>query len=194
MKKISLIFALATALLFSCMHVGDDAPKTSNDKIMKNEQNATWQEQLSERMPYLGHRNWIVITDMAYPMQSGSGIITLYADEPYEKVLAQVKNEIDKASHVFAHVYRDKELTFLTDADVPGIENLKKEMSRICGDSVVSKPHEELIKSLDEAGTLYQVVIIKTPLAMPYTTTFFQLDCKYWNAAKQAKLDKAMGK
>ena len=47
---------------------------------------------------------------------------------------------------------------------------------------------------LDEAGTLYQVVIIKTPLAMPYTTTFFQLDCKYWNAAKQAKLDKAMGK
>jgi hypothetical protein len=99
---------------------------------------------------------------------------------------------IDKAPHVFAHVYRDKELSYLTDEDVEGISSLRTEMDRICGNDVQSVPHEELIARLDEAGRLYNVIIIKTPLTMPYTTTFFQLDCAYWNGDKQKKLDQKM--
>lgn len=153
-----------------------------------------WDFQLLQMMPNLGHRNWIVITDMAYPWQSGSGITTLFADEPYPAVLNEVKQMIDNAPHVFAHVYRDKELSFLTDEDVKGITSLRTEMDRICGDEVQSVPHEELIARLDEAGRLYNVIIIKTPLTMPYTTTFFQLDCAYWNGDQQKKLDQKMAK
>ena len=51
---------------------------------------------------------------------------------------------------------------------------------------------EQLIARLDEAGRLYNVIIIKTPLTMPYTTTFFQLDCAYWNGDQQQKLDQKM--
>lgn len=153
-----------------------------------------WDLQLSEKMPYLGHRNWIVIADMAYPLQSGSGITTLYADEPYPVVLQEVKRMIDKAPHVFAHVYRDKELGYISEDDMPGITSLRAEMDRICGDEVQRVPHEELIARLDEAGRLYNVVIIKTPLTLPYTTTFFQLDCAYWNGEQQKKLDEAMAK
>ena len=152
----------------------------------------TWNLQLDQMMPTLGHRNWIVITDMAYPWQSGSGITTLFADEPYPAVLEEVKQMIDKAPHVFAHVYRDKELSYLTDDDVKGISSLRSEMDRICGDEVQSVPHEQLIARLDEAGRLYNVIIIKTPLTMPYTTTFFQLDCAYWNGDQQQKLDQKM--
>lgn len=32
-------------------------------------QNSDWQSKLQEKLPLLGHRNWIVITDMAYPLQ-----------------------------------------------------------------------------------------------------------------------------
>ena len=151
-----------------------------------------WDDQLSQMMPYLGHRNWIVIADMAYPLQSGSGITTLYADESYPPVMAKVKQVIDESPHVFAHVYRDKELGYISEADMPGITSLRSEMDRICGDEVQRVPHEELIARLDEAGRLYKVVIIKTPLTMPYTTTFFQLDCAYWNGDQQKKLDEAM--
>lgn len=151
-----------------------------------------WDVVLARKLPYLGHRNWIVITDMAYPLQSGSGITTLYADEPYEIVLEKVKKMIDDAPHVFAHVYQDKELEFIQESDVRGIDALRAKMYKICGNEIVSHPHEELISRLDNAGKLFNVVIIKTSLTMPYTSTFFELDCNYWDASRQAKLDVAM--
>ena len=151
-----------------------------------------WDEVLSSMMPYLGHRNWIVVTDMAYPLQSGSGITTLYADEPYTQVLGKVKGMIDEAPHVFAHIYNDRELAFVTDQMAPGIDALRSEMKDICGDDASYCRHEDIIEKLDRAGKLYSIVIIKTPLTVPYTTTFFELDCGYWTAGKQAALDAAM--
>ena len=62
----------------------------------------------------------------------------------------------------------------------------------ICGPEAQSMMHEDLIKRLDEAGRLYNVVIIKTPLTVPYTTTFFELDCDYWGPELQGKLDAKM--
>lgn len=151
-----------------------------------------WETQLSEKMPLLGHRNWIVITDMAYPLQSGAGITTLFADEPYTEVLRKVKAQIDAAPHVFAHVYHDRELDFIAEADMPGVDSLRAEMAKICGPEAQAVLHEDLLKRMDEAGQLYNIVIIKTPLTMAYTTTFFELDCAYWNGAKQENLTKAM--
>lgn len=183
MKKHNLlfgVFVLLIAMMNSCQN-----PQTQD--LPDN-----WDEMLAEKMPYLGHRNWIVIADMAYPLQSGSGITTLYADEPYPEVLSKVKQMIDDAPHVFAHIYRDKELNYISEADMPGIDQLREEMNRICGNNAQSVAHEDLIARLDKAGKLYNVVIIKTPLTMAYTTTFFELDCAYWNGEKQEKLDKAM--
>lgn len=158
------------------------------------EPRASWDKVLAEKMPLLGHRNWIVITDMAYPLQSAEGITTLYADEPYTDVLRKVKELVDAAPHVISHVYHDAELRFLKDDDVPGIEALCKEMEQVCGEKTEYVAHENLLERMDEASRLYNVVIIKTPLTMPYTSTFFELDCGYWNSAKQEKLDKAMQK
>ena len=157
-------------------------------------QTQAWDELLAEKMPLLGHRNWIVITDMAYPLQSGNGITTLYADAPYTEVLAKVKKMIDEAPHVFAHVYRDLELQYISEEDMPGVDSLRTEMARICGPESQSIAHESLIQRLDEAGKLYNVVIIKTPLTMAYTTTFFELDCAYWNGDKEARLQARMSK
>jgi len=143
-------------------------------------------------LPYLGHRNWIVIADMAYPSQSGQGITTLYADEPYADVLRKVKDMIDDAPHVFAHIYNDREILFVDEADSKGISQVREDIKAICGDESTYVMHEKLISRLDEAGKLFNVVIIKTPLTNPYTTTFFELDCAYWGPAKQSVLDAAI--
>ncbi len=194
MKKYHLLFgALIIPLLMmsSCQKVSNPANSQASTEVSTSK---SWQDQLTEMMPYLGHRNWIVIADMAYPLQSGSGITTLYADEPYLDVLEKVKGMIDKAPHVFAHIYRDKELSFISEKDMPGVDSLRAGMDRICGNEASSVVHEDLIARLDAAGRLYSVVIIKTPLTMAYTTTFFELDCAYWNGDQQKKLDEAMGR
>ena len=153
----------------------------------------SWDDVLASMMPYLGHRNWIVVTDMAYPLQSGEGITTLYADEPYTQVLSKVKGMIDEAPHVFAHIYNDREFAYVTEQMAPGIDALRSEMKSICGEDASCCPHEDIIARLDSAGKLYSVVVIKTPLTIPYTTTFFELDCGYWTAGKQAALEKRQG-
>lgn len=145
-----------------------------------------WKQQLQEKLPLLGHRNWIVITDMAYPLQTQPGILTLYAPEEYEQVVAEVDGMIKAVPHVFAHVYQDSERTAMSEALCPGWDEHVEAMNRVfpAGD-VQYIPHEELIRRLDSVSQLFQVVIIKTNLTKPYTSTFFELDCKYWDAERE---------
>ena len=178
MKILASAALLAATLVSSCCQ----SPKVKQG----------WEEQLSASMPVLGHRNWIVIADMAYPSQSGHGITTLFADEPYPEVLKKVKGMVDGAPHVFAHIYNDRELDFISEEDAPGVTGIREAIKAVCGDESRSEMHEDLIARLDEAGKLFNVIIIKTPLTIPYTTTFFELDCAYWGPEKQKKLDQAI--
>lgn len=150
----------------------------------------SWQTILQDKLPLLGHRNWIVITDMAYPLQAKDGITTLYAEQPYGEVLGAVKQIIDGSHHVYAHVYQDKELSYLTEDICPGIDSLKADMQKaLAGATITAVDHEQLIARLDNVSNLFEVVIIKTPLTKPYTSTFFELDCKYWDSQKQELLN-----
>ena len=36
------------------------------------------------------------------------------------------------------------------------------------------------------------MLIIKTPMTLPYTSVFFQLECGYWNAESEQQLRDAM--
>lgn len=190
MKKIIWIVTIA---IFACMENSCiNMRSTSRTQVAANESSPTsWNEELARRLPLLGHRNWIVVTDMAYPLQSSTGITTLYAHDSYEQVLAQVKGMIDAAPHVYAHIYQDKESDYV---EAPGMDKWREAVTHLLGSERTTLPHEQLIARLDTAGRLYSVVIIKTPLTIPYTTTFFELDCKYWDAARQAQLDKKMGR
>lgn len=145
----------------------------------------SWKEELKDELPLLGHRNWIVVTDMAYPLQTGQGIRTIYTDAPYLEVLRHVCNELGKALHVKPIVYQDKELRSLDNKDAEGIDGLRKQMTRLLGDKVSHLPHEKLIARLDSVSRTFQVIILKSRLTLPYTSTFFELDCGYWNSAKE---------
>ena len=38
---------------------------------------SNWQSRVTESMPLMGHRNWILIVDSAYPLQSSPGVETI---------------------------------------------------------------------------------------------------------------------
>lgn len=176
--------------LFICLFLSGCIQKeTVTDKQTKL--STDWQNILHNKLPLLGHRNWIVVTDMAYPLQAKEGITTLYANEPYTEVLSTVKNMLDSSTHVYAHTYQDQELSFLEEDFCPGIVNLKDEMKKVLSQSeIISIEHNHLLARLDSISNLFEVVIIKTRLTKPYTSTFFELDCKYWDSSKQARLNK----
>jgi D-ribose pyranose/furanose isomerase RbsD len=164
--------------------------KESEKELQKTNE---WKDELKNMMPFLGHRNWIVVTDMAYPLQSKDAITTLYANEPYIEVVREIKNILSEIPHVTPQIYQDRELSFLNDEICPEIDELKKDVSTALSPlKSTMLPHEELISTLDSTAEVFKIIIIKTNLTKPYTTIFFRLDCKYWDAEKQKMLDEIM--
>jgi D-ribose pyranose/furanose isomerase RbsD len=147
-----------------------------------------WKEELNAILPLLGHRNWIVVTDMAYPLQTQPGIRTMYTGEQYIDVLSHVYDLLSAQPHVKPLVYQDRELQYVEESAAAGVDLLRRQMMALFGGATQSVPHENLIARLDEVGRMFQVVVLKTTLAIPYTTTFFELACDYWDDERETKL------
>lgn len=148
---------------------------------------------LKQILPLLGHRNWIVVTDAAYPLQTAPGIRTISMDAAQQEVVGEVKKLLDLQEHVRPVVYLDKELEFVTEEAAPGITAYRKNLAAILSTSQpLSLPHEELIAKLGQAGASFQIVIIKTRGTLPYSSVFFELDCAYWSAGREQNLRDAM--
>jgi D-ribose pyranose/furanose isomerase RbsD len=154
----------------------------------------SWEAVLSRRLPLLGHRNWIVIADAAYPAQCAAGVTTILADTDHLEVVRRVLAAIAASSHVKAKILTDRELNFVSEQDAPGVGEYRAHLADLAQWSdVQTTPHEEIIERLDRAAAKFEVLIIKTRLTIPYTSVFLELDCAYWNESAEARLRATMG-
>jgi len=150
---------------------------------------SAWRVKLDSELPVLGHRNWIVVADSAYPKQSSSGIETVYTDAGQIEVLEAVLNEIVEAAHVQAIVLLDEEMDRVPEKDAPGIEAYRRQLKTLLkGKQVKAMPHEQIISKLDADAKIFNILLLKTDMVIPYTSVFLQLDCGYWNADKEKRL------
>jgi hypothetical protein len=142
-----------------------------------------WEKQCQKFIPLLGHRNWILVTDKAYPLQSAEGIRTIYTGESSLVVLQYVITSIEKGKHIRPIFYTDQELFFMREDLSKGIEVFKKDLLQlISGQEMRSIPHQEIFAKLDAASKLFNILVLKTESLMPYTSVFIELDCGYWSA------------
>jgi len=182
MIKATLIVAL---VLLGIVGVFADAPSHS----------AGWKNLLREQLPILGHRNWIVVADSAYPAQNSSGIVTIETGATQIEVVQEVLRQLGTSKHVTPIIYVDAELKPLNDHLAPGVDRYKKDLYKLLkGRSVQGVLHGDMIAKLDESGKTFKVVILKTTMTLPYTSVFLNLDCKYWGPEKEKQLREIMKK
>jgi len=154
---------------------------------------AGWQATLRSQLPLLGHRNWIVVADSAYPLQTAPGIETIHVNADQLSVVKTVLAELARTRHVAPVIYTDAELKHVPDKNAPGVAAYRDGLAKLlAGKETQTLPHEQIIAKLDEAGKAFKVLLIKTPLTLPYTSVFFQLECGYWNAASEKELRETM--
>jgi hypothetical protein len=152
-----------------------------------------WRQKVKDELPLMGHRNWIVIVDSAYPLQTSSGIETVATDADELSVMDYVFDTLEHSKHVRPIVHTDKELEFVSEGEAPGVGAYREAvMKRIAGFPRDSLLHESLIERLNEAGKNFHVLVLKTSMAIPYTSVFLQLDCRYWSAESEARLREMM--
>jgi RbsD / FucU transport protein family len=148
-----------------------------------------WQQKVQEELPLMGHRNWIVVVDSAYPLQTSPGIETIETNADHLAVMDFVLQSLKTSLHVRPIVHLDRELDFLPDAEAPGVNHYKDELKKhLHGLATDSALHEKLIEQLNETGKTFHILVLKTTMTIPYTSVFLQLDCQYWSAESEAKL------
>jgi hypothetical protein len=158
---------------------------------------AIWRQTLDERLPFYGHRNWIVVADSAYPLQSGPGIETILSNESQIETVRHVLTALSRVQHVRPVVYTDKELSFVAEDDAVGISAYRQLLTGLFekflpDQKIAAMPHEEVIHKLDEAGKSFHVLIVKTNMTLPYTSVFFELRAAYWSDAAEQRLRQAI--
>ncbi|HVU48282.1 MAG TPA: RbsD/FucU domain-containing protein [Terracidiphilus sp.] len=160
---------------------------------LRDTQSFTWEQELASRLPLFGHRNWIVVADSAYPAQSKPGIETIVAGGDHVEAVKRVLEQIGASTHVRANVYVDSELDHVPENDAPGIGECRRRLhALLTAANLKQLAHEQIIAKLDACAQVFRVLIIKTDLALPYTSVFFELDCGYWSAEAEQRLRKAI--
>jgi len=148
-----------------------------------------WRDKLTQNLSVMGHRNWVVVADSAYPAQNRPGIETIATGEDQLKTVKAVLRAVDEATHVRPIIYLDRELQSVSEADAPGINVYRGRLQLLLLNRVVrTMPHEELIARLDEGAKVFRILILKTDMTLPYTSVFFELDCGYWSAEAEKRL------
>jgi len=191
-KKISIVLnviCVGSLVLFSC---GQNNNSENDNKDLTNS-NTGWRENLNEQLPKLGHRNWILVADAAYPSYSSSGILTVATGKEMDEVLNEVLALVNSSNHIRANIYLDKEIDYVDEEHAPGIEAFRNNLEeRLAQYPVQRIMHEELIKRLDDASKYFSVLVLKTKLTIPYTSVFLELGCGYWDDESEQSLRERM--
>ena len=149
----------------------------------------SWQDEFQQKLPLLGHRNWVLVVDKAFPLQSANGMTVINTGEQLPEVLKYVMGSISTSTHVKPIVFTDLEFAQISEDLSPGVDSLKKSIDA----SLKNYPqntllHNDVFGKLDSASSLFEVLVLKTESTIPYSSVFIQLDCAYWSAEKEQKL------
>ncbi len=156
---------------------------------------SSWQEELRKQLPLLGHRNWVVVADSAYPWQTSPGITTIDTGADQISVLKETLKALRKCTHIHPVMYTDAELPFVPEKEAAGVTLYRKTLKGLLnGYDVNSLLHEQIIAKLDEAGKTFHVLLLKSKMTIPYTSVFMRLDCAYWNGAQEGRMRATMKK
>ncbi|WP_215222755.1 RbsD/FucU domain-containing protein [Echinicola shivajiensis] len=183
-----LFIAFASAILMDASACTPNT-KQPNEVIIEHD----LKTQLHSLMPQLGHRNWVLVVDSAYPFQNSDGLTMVNSELSHEATIEEVVKAIKSSVHVSANVYLDKELDYIEETDIPGISDYKSNLNTKLGDWKTKKVlHEQLISKIDSVSKPFKILVVKTDFTMPYTSVFFELDCKYWGADQEEALRNRM--
>lgn len=148
-----------------------------------------WRERVNEAMPLMGHRNWILVVDSAYPLQVSPGVETIETNAGQIEVVQYVLRAMGRSIHVRPNIFMDAELKYVPDEDAPGASGYRAEIADLLRSyGVQTLPHARLIANVDEAGKQFHVLVLKTSMTVPYSSVFLQLDCKYWSAEAEKRM------
>jgi hypothetical protein len=150
---------------------------------------STWKGKVAAEMPLMGHRNWILVVDSAYPLQSSEGVETVETNSDQIDVVQYVLKTVNSSIHVRPDIYMDAELPFVPDQDAPGASAYRSRIAEVLHDYRIERVlHDKIIADIGTTGSQFHVLVLKTNMTIPYSSVFIRLDCQYWSADAEKRM------
>lgn len=148
-----------------------------------------WKSEVDHRVAQLGHRNWIVIAESSFPALSRDGLVQVEATAEVPEVLDHVMLALERTESVRAEVYLARERRSVTNEMAPGMDEMKVRVQQtLRGHETTEIDHQSLMTLLRQTQKHYQVLVVRTQSALPYSSVFLELRPGYWDAETEERL------
>ena len=148
-----------------------------------------WKGSVDNHVNQLGYRNWIVVSEASFPAHSRVGVRQVNADAEVPEVVDYVLNALERTQNVRPNVYLTREMRAVENDFAPGIDQMRQRIAEsLHGHEATELDQQSLITLLDSANQSYDVLVIRTPTALPYTSVFLELQPGYWDAESEDRL------
>jgi len=149
----------------------------------------TWHGAVDRQSRQLGYRNWIVIAEASFPAQSRPGIRQVTASVDVPEALDYVLNALEQTENVRPQIYVPRELRSVENDFAPGIDEHRKRLQgTLHGHETTELDQQSLLTLLEDANRSFDVLVIRTTTALPYSSVFIELQPGYWDADSETRL------
>ena len=149
----------------------------------------SWQGAVDRQAAQLGYRNWIVIAEASFPAQSRPGMRQVAAAVEVPEALHYVLQALEQTENVRPQIYVTRELRSVENDFAPGIDDLRKQIqSSLHGHETTELDQQSLLTLLEDANRSFDVLVIRTQSALPYSSVFLELQPGYWDEASESRL------
>ncbi len=148
-----------------------------------------WRDAVAARTGQLGYRNWIIIAEASFPAHSRPGVRQIAAGEEVPAILDEVLRTLEKTEHVRPRVYVSRELSAVENDFAPGIDEYRSQLQRaLHGHEPNELEHQVLLTLIEDVTKSFDVLVIRSSTALPYTSVFLELQPGYWDGESESRL------
>lgn len=148
-----------------------------------------WRDAVAMQSAQLGYRNWIVIAEASFPAHSRTGVRQITANEEIPAVVDEVLRTLEKTEHVTPRIYVAREARAVENDYAPGIDEFREQLQpALHAHETTELEHQSLVTLIEDATKTFDVLVIRTTTALPYTSVFMELQPGYWNADSESAL------
>lgn len=160
---------------------------TSGCSFMSSEN--TWRAAVDSQAAQLGYRNWIVIAEASFPAHSRTGVRQVAAPVEIPEAVDYVLQALERTENVRPQVYVTREMRSVENDFAPGIDDMRKRIqASLHGHEATELDQQSLLTLLEDANRSFDVLVIRTQTALPYSSVFLELKPGYWDADSEARL------
>lgn len=154
-----------------------------------NQGGQDWQGAVVRQASQLGYRNWIVISEASFPAHSRQGVRQVNSTASIPETLDHVLKTLEQTENVRPQIYVTRELRSVENDFAPGIDDFRKKLEgAMHGHETTELDQQSLLTLMEDASRSFDVLVIRTPTALPYTSVFLELQPGYWDVDSETRL------